>query len=281
MGRYKLAQKINRRGAFWVKPNTGNPTSTSQLGQEEMKSVSPSIISTLSKPIDSSLCPWDSPSKNSGVDCHALLQGIFPTQGLNPGLPHCRQILSHPSRTRSGNWFSHSLYKGENHIPYSILVKARQCGADLVDLCIPNAPWWGQVLNKNALSKRSGPRLDTGLEIPETGLPRWYSGLRVRLPMSGTWVQSLVQEDSTCPGAAKPVHCNCWAYALEPGTHSEPACHNYWSPLCPRAHGHAPKTGARTTRSPNTTTKRCPCSLQLENAGGQQCRPSETKNKNR
>ena len=34
----------------------------------------------------------DSPGKNSGVGCHTLLQGIFPTQGLNPGLPHCRQI---------------------------------------------------------------------------------------------------------------------------------------------------------------------------------------------
>ena len=31
------------------------------------------------------LCPWDSPGKNTGVSCHALLQGIFPTQGLNPG----------------------------------------------------------------------------------------------------------------------------------------------------------------------------------------------------
>ena len=29
------------------------------------------------------LCPWDSPGKNSGVCCHALLQGIFPTQGSN------------------------------------------------------------------------------------------------------------------------------------------------------------------------------------------------------
>ena len=28
------------------------------------------------------LCPWDSPGKDSGVGCHALLQGIFPTQGL-------------------------------------------------------------------------------------------------------------------------------------------------------------------------------------------------------
>ena len=32
------------------------------------------------------LCPWDSPGKNTGVDCHALLQRIFPTQGLSPYL---------------------------------------------------------------------------------------------------------------------------------------------------------------------------------------------------
>ena len=35
----------------------------------------------------------DSPGKNTGVGCHALLQGIFPMQGLNPGLLNCRQIL--------------------------------------------------------------------------------------------------------------------------------------------------------------------------------------------
>ena len=39
------------------------------------------------------LCPWDSPGKNTGVGCHALLQGIFWAQGSNPGLPHRRQIL--------------------------------------------------------------------------------------------------------------------------------------------------------------------------------------------
>ena len=36
---------------------------------------------------------WDSPGKNTGVGCHALLQGIFPTQGSNPWLLHCRQTL--------------------------------------------------------------------------------------------------------------------------------------------------------------------------------------------
>ena len=35
----------------------------------------------------------DSPGKNTGVGCHALLQRIFPNQGSNPGLPHCRPIL--------------------------------------------------------------------------------------------------------------------------------------------------------------------------------------------
>ena len=34
----------------------------------------------------------DFPGQNTGVGCHALLQGIFPTQGSNPGLPHCRWI---------------------------------------------------------------------------------------------------------------------------------------------------------------------------------------------
>ena len=39
----------------------------------------------------------DSPGKNTGVGCHALLQGIFPTQGLNLGLLHYKRILYHLS----------------------------------------------------------------------------------------------------------------------------------------------------------------------------------------
>ena len=37
---------------------------------------------------------WNSPDQNTGVGSLSLLQGIFPTQGSNPGLPHCRRILS-------------------------------------------------------------------------------------------------------------------------------------------------------------------------------------------
>ena len=44
------------------------------------------------RPSDSSV-QGDSPGKNTGGGCHALLQEIFPTQGSNPSLLHCRQIL--------------------------------------------------------------------------------------------------------------------------------------------------------------------------------------------
>ena len=39
------------------------------------------------------LRPWDFPGKGTGVGCHFLLQGVFPTRGLNPSLPHCKQML--------------------------------------------------------------------------------------------------------------------------------------------------------------------------------------------
>ena len=47
------------------------------------------------------LCPWNSPGKNTGVGFHFLLQGIFLTQGLNPGFLHGRQILFYPSHQES------------------------------------------------------------------------------------------------------------------------------------------------------------------------------------
>ena len=47
----------------------------------------------------------DSPGKNTGVGCHALFRGIFPTQGLNLVLLHCRWILYHLNLQRSPNSF--------------------------------------------------------------------------------------------------------------------------------------------------------------------------------
>ena len=53
------------------------------------------------------LCPWNSPDKKIGVGSHALFQGIFLTQGSNPGFLHCRQILYH---------LSHHLAKFKGHL---------------------------------------------------------------------------------------------------------------------------------------------------------------------
>ena len=47
------------------------------------------------------LCPWNFQGKNTGVDSHSLLQGIFLTQGLIPGLLHCSQILYYLSQQGS------------------------------------------------------------------------------------------------------------------------------------------------------------------------------------
>ena len=53
---------------------------------------------------------WNSPGQNTGVGGLSLLQGILPTQGLNPGLPHCRQILyqlSHKGSPRILEWVAY------------------------------------------------------------------------------------------------------------------------------------------------------------------------------
>ena len=66
------------------------------------------LCPTLCDPMDGSLPgssgAWNSPGKNTGLGSHSLLQGIIPTQGSNPGLLHCRQILSHLSHQRSCKW---------------------------------------------------------------------------------------------------------------------------------------------------------------------------------
>ena len=60
----------------------------------------------------------DSLGKNTGVGCHALLQGTFPTQGLNLGLPHCRWIIYHLSHQGSPwilKWVAYPFSRGSSH----------------------------------------------------------------------------------------------------------------------------------------------------------------------
>ena len=61
--------------------------------------------------------PWDSPGQNTRVHSLSLLQGIFPTQGLNPSLPHCGQILyqlSHKGSPRILEWVACPFSRGSS-----------------------------------------------------------------------------------------------------------------------------------------------------------------------
>ena len=61
---------------------------SSQIGESESQSVMSESLWP-----HGLYSPWNSPGQNTGVGSLSLLQGIFPTQGSNPGLLHCRQIL--------------------------------------------------------------------------------------------------------------------------------------------------------------------------------------------
>ena len=67
--------------------------------------------------------------------------------------------------------------------------------------------------------------------------------LRIHLPMQGTWVRALVQEDTTCCGATKPVRHNYWACA------PQPMSHNYWARMPQLLSLHAATTEAHTPRA--------------------------------
>ena len=61
--------------------------------------------------------PWNSPGQNTGVGSLSLLQGIFPTQGSNQGLLHCRQILyqlSHRESPRMMEWVTFPFSRGSS-----------------------------------------------------------------------------------------------------------------------------------------------------------------------
>ena len=73
----------------WNHPTPGN-TNRLFVPVKKVRVLVAQLCPTLCNPAD---YPWKSSGKNTGKGCCSLLQGIFPTQGSNPGLLHCRQIL--------------------------------------------------------------------------------------------------------------------------------------------------------------------------------------------
>ena len=72
---------------------------------------------TLCNPMDYIYSPQNSPDQNTGVGSLSLVQGIFPTQKLNPGLLHCSQILyqlSHKGNPRILEWVVYPFSRGSS-----------------------------------------------------------------------------------------------------------------------------------------------------------------------
>ena len=87
--------------ALLLSPSASFLISEMEAKRDESESVSRSVMSdslwSYGLQPTRLLCPQNPPGKDTGVGSHALLQGIFLTQGSNLGLPHCRQILYHLS----------------------------------------------------------------------------------------------------------------------------------------------------------------------------------------
>ena len=96
--------------------SNGHMTGRGQFSFQSQRSESEShsVVSNSLQP--HGLCsPWNSPGQNTGVGSLSLLQGIFPTQGLNSGIPHCRWILcqlSHKGSPRILEWVSYPFSRG-------------------------------------------------------------------------------------------------------------------------------------------------------------------------
>ena len=90
-------------------------TSFERLERFPSESKSHSVMSDSLRP-HGLYSPWNSPSHNTGVGSLFLLQGIFPTEGSNPGLPSCRWILYQLSHQGSpGERFPRSTIKWPTH----------------------------------------------------------------------------------------------------------------------------------------------------------------------
>ena len=97
LGLYLLNQYPRGPPKFELCPHRVSPLLHSKTVLCSVAQSCPTLCDPTHYSLPGSSVHGESPGKNTGVGCHALLQGIFPTQGSNPGLPHCRRILYHLS----------------------------------------------------------------------------------------------------------------------------------------------------------------------------------------
>ena len=84
----------SKLGKEYIQALYCHPAYLTYMQSQSVKVLVAQLYPTLFDPM---VCPWNSPGKNTGMGCHSLFQGIFPTQGLNLCLLHCRQFFYHLS----------------------------------------------------------------------------------------------------------------------------------------------------------------------------------------
>ena len=119
----------------WRIPGMGEPGGLPPMGSHrvghDLSDLATVAFSSLSVESESERCsvmshswqphglysPWNSLGQKTGVSSLSLLQGIFPTQGSNPGLPNCGQILyqlSHKGSPRILEWIAYPFSRGSS-----------------------------------------------------------------------------------------------------------------------------------------------------------------------
>ena len=101
--RDQTSKSLALAGRFFTTEQPGKLRMNMRIPWSEGAQSHPNLCDPTDCSLLGFLCPWDFPGKSTGVGCHFLLQGIFPTQGLNPGFWHCRHTL-HPLSHHINSW---------------------------------------------------------------------------------------------------------------------------------------------------------------------------------
>ena len=149
--------------------------------------------------------PWNSSGQNTGVGSLSLLQGIFPTQGSNSGLLHCRRILyqlSHKGSPRILEWIAYLFSKGSSWPRDRTMVS-----------CIAGGFFTNWVI-KEALSSVEFPEVTRGAVVAAvSGYQGWLQcGTVPGGSEWGQWRQHKGSEEAL--GASSSILLSLWLFPL-------------------------------------------------------------------
>ena len=147
------------------------------------------------------LHPWNFPGKSTGMGCHFLLQGIFPTQGMNLVLPHCRQMLLPPEKAEHWRIDAYKLWcwRRLSRVTWT----ARRSNHSILKEINPQQSLEGLTLKfqyrlpdakSQLLGKKPDAGPDWGHEEKEQQGIRWLDGIIDSANMSLSKYQEIVKD---------------------------------------------------------------------------------------